>query len=46
MDGNATRIFNLVEVGGVFALRTLGPKWIVAAALAAGVGLPLMPLLR
>jgi membrane protease YdiL (CAAX protease family) len=46
MDGNATRIFNLVEVGGVFALRTLGPAWIVATALAAGIALPDMPLLR
>lgn len=46
MNAEANRIFNVVEVGAVFALRTFGPAWLVAAALAAGVVLPAMPLLR
>jgi hypothetical protein len=46
MTSSAARLFNAFEVGAVFSLRSFGPAWAVAAALAAGFALPAMPLLR
>lgn len=46
MTGTAIRALNAVEVAAFFSLRSFGPAWAVAAALAAGIVLPPMPLLR
>ena len=46
MTAEGNRLINAVEVGAVFLLRQFGPAWIVAVALAAGIALPDMPLLR
>ena len=46
MTGNTMRALNVVEVAALFSLRSFGPAWAVAAALAAGIALPPMPLLR
>lgn len=46
MSSDAARMFNAFEVGALFLLRNFAPAWLVAAALAAGIVLPAMPLLR
>ena len=40
------RLLNFAEMAAAFTLRELGPAWVVAAAVTAGIVLPDMPLLR